>query len=843
MKADTPANVRRTKEVRKDVIIEIVEDVADQIDQRKKIKAKAMPKPDPPDLPAKSDPAKLQARTKPPPACVTEPPPKAPPKGFESYASTDTTVKVKEEPKSSTDTTVKKHKAAPATDTTVKKESSNKISLTPRGTSSTPATSSATPIPPAGPPPEKVPKPPPYPPRKPERSAGQPFPTPPPAPIHREQPPRTREQRFPTPPPAPKRDHPRSSDTTEEYEPLPRRRRETQQDDVEMRPTFSYDFDQDSNLEAYVDILTSLSDTVPDATIARERRLSVWDRIMELVTRGLSTGSRMLDRMLLHGRDTVLTSENVYFIPYVPTPEEHFYRQDPGEAGMLFRPSLMLHITDQEFSLEVLDALADLGRNVLAGRAVLRDHPLNMSTGVFNTTTYYLTMVVLNLGNLKRIPWFANGKRYPTRIRENWAEMKPRLVLPHLVVNNPGHIITLCESFDFVEHHELCIEYNVIGIQVSSSKEQHRSPSIAIFLKSPLGLVELLHHWDVDHRDEFWMIHAVLARCVFGPKTHDVHEGTRERTEHRYYGAPVESFAFSEERCNTHGCINIVTPEDQLDPIERYEDITTASYFEVGGLPDSFVERLGMSDVRVLTIHINSDAFRHSILRVRTTLRAIFAKALMTYADFITGDFNLFANRQFKTDRGGSYIGGIVVEVLEDVVSAMNTHLSWQNKITFNISSSTPPQDVFDTVVEGSQTANLDCMLCISIFYNRQNYETERPERISNDLHLAPDYMHSVSERPRQLLGYDVCLRPSDNDWHIPLIVRTSAYSTRNKRTRGRDAQNLRNQRYREYQDRSYQYQPQSRYHGYWQDHGAHPYARSSMSQGQNWDGWYGGWR
>ena len=102
---------------------------------------------------------------------------------------------------------------------------------------------------------------------------------------------------------------------------------------------------------------------------------------------------------------------------------------------------------------------------------------------------------------------------------------------------------------------------------------------------------------------------------------------------------------------------------------EHYS-IKTASYFEVGGLPEkSFVERLGMSDVRVLTIHINSDAFRHSILRVRTTLRAIFAKALMSYTDFITGDFNLFANRQFKTDKGGTYIGGIVVEVLEDVYS------------------------------------------------------------------------------------------------------------------------------------------------------------------------------
>ena len=385
LKADTPANVQRTKEVQKDVIIEIVDDVADQIEQKKKkIESKAMPKPDPRDLPAKSDPAKLQARTKPPPACALEPPPKAPPKGFEKHANTDTTVKVKEEQSSSvTDTTVKKAKSSSTTDTTVKKESSNKIS-TPRATSSsTPATSSATPIPPAGPPPERVPKPPPYPPRKPERSAGQPFPTPPPAPLPREQRPPTREQRFPTPPPAPKREYPQGSDTTEERGPLPRRRRESQQDDEAMRPTFAYDFDDTTNLEAYVDILTSLSDTVPDATTARERRIMVWDHIMDLVEQGVSTGSRMLDRMLLQGRDAVLTTENVYYVPYVPTPEEHFYRQDPGEAGMLFRPNLMLHMEDHEYSIDVLDSLADLGRNVLAGRAVLRDHPLNMSVEYF----------------------------------------------------------------------------------------------------------------------------------------------------------------------------------------------------------------------------------------------------------------------------------------------------------------------------------------------------------------------------------------------------------------------------------------------------------------------------
>jgi len=39
----------------------------------------------------------------------------------------------------------------------------------------------------------------------------------------------------------------------------------------------------------------------------------------------------------------------------------------------------MLHIEDHEFSIEVLDSLAEVGRNVLAGRAVLHDRPSNMS--------------------------------------------------------------------------------------------------------------------------------------------------------------------------------------------------------------------------------------------------------------------------------------------------------------------------------------------------------------------------------------------------------------------------------------------------------------------------------
>ena len=97
----------------------------------------------------------------------------------------------------------------------------------------------------------------------------------------------------------------------------------------------------------------------------------------------------------ISGIESVDLTENTYDIDYVPTPEEHFLRQDPGEQGKIFRPRLMISMMDDEY-------LRDLGRNVLAGRAVCRDHILNNSMEYHNVSTYYISVVVLNLGNILR---------------------------------------------------------------------------------------------------------------------------------------------------------------------------------------------------------------------------------------------------------------------------------------------------------------------------------------------------------------------------------------------------------------------------------------------------------
>ena len=71
----------------------------------------------------------------------------------------------------------------------------------------------------------------------------------------------------------------------------------------------------------------------------------------------------------------------------------------------------MMKIEDDEFNWDVLDALRDLGRNCLAGRSVLSDHPRNNSTEEHNVDTYYIALTVLNLGRINRIPHFAGKKR------------------------------------------------------------------------------------------------------------------------------------------------------------------------------------------------------------------------------------------------------------------------------------------------------------------------------------------------------------------------------------------------------------------------------------------------
>ena len=68
---------------------------------------------------------------------------------------------------------------------------------------------------------------------------------------------------------------------------------------------------------------------------------------------------------------------------------------------------------------------------------------------------------------------------------------------------------------------------------------------------------------------------------------------------------------------------------------------------------------------------------------------------------FSTGDANLFANRQFLIDLGGSKYAGVVI------VEALDSQHTANVRISYNISSSTPATEFFKQM-HGDNDADLD---------------------------------------------------------------------------------------------------------------------------------------
>ena len=115
--------------------------------------------------------------------------------------------------------------------------------------------------------------------------------------------------------------------------------------------------------------------------------------------------------------------------------------------------------------------------------------------------------------------------------------------------------------------------------------------------------------------------------------------------------------------------------------------------------------------------------------------------------------------------------------------------------------------------------------------YNKQKC-SERLPKLIDKRELAHDYLRNISERPRQLSNYDLCLGQTDCDWHLPLIVRVHAHHLRNKRTRsGASQQNRQAAAQRRQASSSY-----GRNTGWYEEErwDAGPYQR-------HYPGWYGG--
>ena len=101
------------------------------------------------------------------------------------------------------------------------------------------------------------------------------------------------------------------SDTTDTREPLPRHRQDPpQEEDEREREAFDLEYHDNSDFDAYVAVMNEIEHLVPDSQEAKRKRAVVWDRLAYLVESGITTGSRLLDRMIAQGIETRLRSPN-----------------------------------------------------------------------------------------------------------------------------------------------------------------------------------------------------------------------------------------------------------------------------------------------------------------------------------------------------------------------------------------------------------------------------------------------------------------------------------------------------------------------------------------------------
>ena len=101
------------------------------------------------------------------------------------------------------------------------------------------------------------------------------------------------------------------------------------------------------------------------------------------------------------------------------------------------------------------------------------------------------------------------------------------------------------------------------------------------------------------------------------------------------------------------------------------------------------VRRMGLAECRVAVFHISSYAWRNSYEETCRRWAGFITQCLIHQVDFVQGDGNLFAQRNFKRDVHSDYRTCILVDILSRVLTEIHLHRNPTNRITYNICSST----------------------------------------------------------------------------------------------------------------------------------------------------------
>ena len=288
------------------------------------------------------------------------------------------------------------------------------------------------------------------------------------------------------------------------------------------------------------------------------------------------------------------------------------------------------------------------------------------------------------------------ASRIPT-LYEHFVQMQDYSALP---IWRPKALINCkykaSDDKGGIERHDALARQNgVLGMVVHA---EGTAPSVACFLYGTHDnghFIELLGQYQYltenkEEHNQFWILHACIFRCAFGHNTAgemiDPTTGIWTSTGDEEPSmlnavAPASDEVLASTFDHQDVCILPVQGSTEVESCDAFKPTTGSDRLDV--------RRMGLAECRVAVFHISSYAWRNAYEETCRRWAGFLTQCLVHQVDFVQGDGNLFAQRNFKRDVHSDYRTCILVDILSRVLTEINMHRTPTNRITYNICSST----------------------------------------------------------------------------------------------------------------------------------------------------------
>ena len=171
-------------------------------------------------------------------------------------------------------------------------------------------------------------------------------------------------------------------------------------------------------------------------------------------------------------------------------------------------------------------------------------------------------------------------------------------------------------------------------------------------------------------RTRFWLLHGCIFRCAYGLVT----SGEMvDPTSGIHTGKPENMMASTRDSPSVYVC-----EIDGLCSVQNADLLKPTT-----GADTHDVHRLGLAGTRVAVFHISSYAWNHRYSDCCEKWLHFVAACVEHQADFIAGDGNQFAQRNFKCDDHSDYRSCIMIDLIERFLGHINMHSSALNRISY----------------------------------------------------------------------------------------------------------------------------------------------------------------